>query len=773
MSKAIGIDLGTTNSVVGIKTIDTQILTNTEGEQLTPSVVGVQKITNPLKKLLKKDSFLVGKHALDWMLQDPENTIVSIKRLMGRGFSDIEIKALLEEKHFAFTLKPLSNASEHSLAVVLNQQEYTPEQISAKILEKIKHDSEQQLNEPVEYAVVTVPAYFNDKQKDATRKAAALAGLKVQRLLPEPTAAAISFGVDNMQPGEARTVLVYDLGGGTFDISVLTISDGQFIEQGKGGDMWMGGDDIDNLIRQYVYSETEKENDVENLPLLIEKLTNADKNRFLGDLKRKVEEAKITLSTQEKAYIDILGLLRDEDGDILDVDVELSQIKFETLLTPFVERTISLTRKLLEDINFDIDLIEQVIMVGGSSNIPLVAEKIKQLFGADKVLVHPRPMLAIAEGASILAHRLADFYECPHCGHEVAQNDKICTSCQFDLEENLVEKGLVDIVHTSSHDYFLELEGGKTYLLAEKNTPLPFHVHSSFKLVHKEQKLAHLKFSNEVNDKKESIGELWLSFNLPIEYMDKNELPEIQLDFEIDINNLITASASLDGYPDTEISKTLSRGGADEQLFIELENSIEKINKEKTGYYSKYEFLIRALKLANQINQVIDPDTGEMNGQIRDDIIKRNNIALAIFEEDESFFSNIYYAQDFISNYSYLLEEKEQTDLKKALDDFKEKTEHGELKEIIQSKKKLFKHIDKHPILGVMMDIENAAELVTEDDPNHYIRFSKCLTDLANAFKTDDVNRIQQLIDDILPEVNSILDRQADKDLHIWKGVQV
>jgi len=211
MSKAIGIDLGTTNSVVAIKKINTDIILNSEGDQLTPSVVSMQVLP-----IYKKNVILVGKPALDWMLQDPGNTITSIKRLMGRGYSDPEIQALLAVKRFAYHLKAIENASENSLCVTLNQQEYTPEQISAIILEKLKKDSEQKQNESIEYAVVTVPAYFNDKQKMATRRAVALAGLKVQRLLPEPTAAAISFGVDNLKNEEAKTVLIYDLGGGTF-----------------------------------------------------------------------------------------------------------------------------------------------------------------------------------------------------------------------------------------------------------------------------------------------------------------------------------------------------------------------------------------------------------------------------------------------------------------------------------------------------------------------------------------------------------------------------
>jgi len=769
MSKAIGIDLGTTNSVAGLKKIATEILSNAEGELLTPSVVSMQ-----IKKgiLNKNSQLLTGKTALDWMRQDPKNTIVSVKRLMGRGFSDSEIKLMLQQKRFDYEIKAQSDASDNSLCVVLDKQEYTPEQISAKIIEKIKNDSEKQIGEKIDYAVVTVPSYFNDKQKVATRRAAALAGIKVQRLLPEPTAAAISFGVDNLQAGEAKTVLVYDLGGGTFDISILTIAEGQFIEQGKGGDMWMGGDDIDNLIRQYIYSETEQEYEIDDLNVLINQLKPSDKNRFIGEIKQKVEQAKVKLSSHDTAHIDILGLLKDEEGDIVDIDVELPRSKFEQLLAPFVERTISLSKQLIADINFEMDLIDQVILVGGSSSIPLVIEEIKALFGSEKVLLHPRPMLAIAEGAAILAHRLSDFYECPQCGHEVAQNDKICTACQFNLEDNLIETGLLDIVHTCSHDYYLELEGGKSHKLVEQNTPLPFHTQSSFKLVHPEQRLAHLKFFNIVNGKSESIGALWLCFNFSPPANNKDKLPEIILDFEVDINNLITVSAFLKDHPDTKISRTLSRGGADEQLFIELETSIEEVNNDQKGYYEVDEFLHRTLEIADQINQLIDPETGNINTTLHNKIIKMREIAQSIYENNESFRGNIFYARDFIGDVGHLLTKDEQARLKKYFKLFKEKTKTAELDEIVKARKTLFDELDKHPLLGTLQSIGNAAEIVAENDPNKYEYFQKYINDITKAIEADDLQTIKKLLAEIMPEVNNIIHQQQNEKLHIFKEVQ-
>jgi molecular chaperone DnaK len=180
-------------------------------------------------------------------------------------------------------------------------------------------------------------------------------------------------------------------------------------------------------------------------------------------------------------------------GIILDVEVELSRERFEALLTPFVDRGVALTKKVVEDINFELELIDKVVMVGGSSCIPLVIRKMRELFGEDKVLVHERPMLAIAEGAAILAHRLSDAYECPACGRQVSQSDATCAACGFDLRADLAQKGVVDIVHTISHDYFLELEDGSDHLLAQKNTPLPYRTQGIFKLMDPAQRLAHFQ----------------------------------------------------------------------------------------------------------------------------------------------------------------------------------------------------------------------------------------------------------------------------------------
>ena len=202
MSKSVGIDLGTTNSVGAVKRVQTEIVKNSEGEQVTPSCVTMRKKKLPFSKL----AFVVGKDALEWMKQDPENTVLAVKRLMGRSILNKEVQKIIEGKRLSYRIQAHSRGTANSLGIIMGQKEYTPEEISSEILKKIRMDAEKFLGGEVVYAVITVPAYFNDKQKHATRTAATLAGLKVQRLLPEPTAAAISFGVDNIKGDEAKAI---------------------------------------------------------------------------------------------------------------------------------------------------------------------------------------------------------------------------------------------------------------------------------------------------------------------------------------------------------------------------------------------------------------------------------------------------------------------------------------------------------------------------------------------------------------------------------------
>lgn len=765
MSKAIGIDLGTTNSAAGLKKLATEIIPNAEGELLTPSVVALKKG----KGLFSKASFVVGKHARQWMAQDSENTIVSIKRLMGRSFQDPDVQRLIQEKRFAYTIQPLSSGSAHSLAVLLQGQEFTPEEISTKIIEKIKQDSETVLGEPIESVVVTVPAYFNDKQKHVTRMAAARAGLKVQRLLPEPTAAAISFGVDNLSPGEARTVMIFDLGGGTFDLSILSVSDGQFIEQGKGGDMWMGGDDIDALIQKYVYQQTEKEHGLPQggLQALIDRLSKEKKDRFLSDMKQKVEAGKVQLSSREKTFIEVLGLLQDEEGDLLDIEVELTRQQFETLLLPFAERTMTLMDQVIEETHFDLSLIDQVVMVGGSSSIPLMVQKVRERFGAEKVLVHERPMLAIAEGAAIMAHRLSDSYECPSCGQEVSYSTETCPSCQFDLAADLAKGGVVDIVHTTSHDYFLQLEGEEDYLLVPQHTPLPFTTQATFRLVDGNQQLAHFKFHNRVGTARESIGDLWLSFD-KIERGDDQQPAEIVLDFRLDEDNLITVTAALKDHPEIKVGRTLSRGNVDEKLFLDLEKGIARINQEGyLDYYVALEFFGRSVPIARAINQVIDPETGKEDEKAIEQVQTMMALADQLVEEEETPTANLYYAQSTLEHYGMFLAPKDRDRLAEKIVAFETTNQQGTLKKILKDRDGLFKEIDKYPVISEIQQLDNAMGIVAEDDPAQLPKLEKHWAGVLHAMKTQDKETLFRLLDEVRPDVDRVHAAYEKKKLHI------
>ena len=280
MAKAIGIDLGTTNSVVAFK--DTSVRTITTGpdnEELCRSCVAIDK---------KTGEFVVGNSPYNSWKKYAPNIVVSVKRLMGVGISDEQVQKMKAQKSlYPYGIDKLAGGTDESVAVILNGKQYTPEQISAQILRQLKDDASVKLGE-ITHAVITVPAYFNEKQKIATRKAAELAGLKVQRLLAEPTAAAISYGVDKMGKDEEKVFLVYDFGGGTFDLSILVASGGNFIESGTGGDRWLGGDDIDKALMNYVFEQTNKEQNVD-VQALIEALDDRKRFAFQGELKKQID----------------------------------------------------------------------------------------------------------------------------------------------------------------------------------------------------------------------------------------------------------------------------------------------------------------------------------------------------------------------------------------------------------------------------------------------------------------------------------------------------
>ncbi len=773
MTKAIGIDLGTTNSVAAIRKVETEIIKNSEGEFITPSCVNIQK------KKFRKPTFVVGRNALEWLKQDPENTITAIKRLVGRSYHEPEVEQFLKEHRLAYKISRNSKGSENSLVVHAAGQEFTAEEISAEILAKIKADTEKREDSEVGYAVITVPAYFNDKQKHGTRIAAARAGLKVQRLLPEPTAAAISFGVDKVKGEEAQVVLVFDFGGGTLDLSVLTISGGQFIEQGKGGDMWLGGDDIDRLISDYILDETAKEYEIEDIDTLIAGAELKDKNRFLAELKSAVEQAKISLSTHDEAWVEVLGILHDKDGDSIDVEVELTRARFDELMQPVISSIMKLTDEIIENIHFTPDLIDKVLLVGGSSKIPLIISSMQEKFGSEKVMIHERPMLAIAEGAAILSHRLADTYECPGCGRNVRQADKTCLKCDFNLEQHTIDQGVFDIVHSAAHDYFIQLADNQSHLLIEKNTPLPCSASETFTLVHAEQRIVHLKFFNIVNQEEQSIGDLWLGIDEKqledeADNLSEDKLLQVELTINIDENNLVEANTLIKDFPAIKLSKTLSRGNADEKLFVMLEELIDEANRREYGVYVTTDLESRVISVIRNIEQVVEQDTDQVDEKVYSLATMKIEKAARIAAEGHGPRSMIYYAQDILNSFVQAIPSKLQKQLKYNIAELEKMDEYGSYDENIAAHNNLKETLDDDNLKAaeILSDIKHAGLICAEKEPARAPKFFKAINDILQSTSENEPNKLHAILDDIMPEVNALLSRQESETQKIFKDIK-
>lgn len=374
MSKIIGIDLGTTNSVAAVMIGgEPVVIPSAEGERLVPSVVAVNK----------NGERLVGRVARNQAIINPENTIFSIKRFMGRKYDDAEVQRAKTRVPYKITKAPNGD-----LRVMLGDKEYTPPEISAMILAKIKHDAEAYLNEPVTQAVITVPAYFNDAQRNATKDAGKIAGLEVLRIINEPTASALAYGLDKRKN---ETIAVYDLGGGTFDISVLEVGDGLFQVKSTSGDTFLGGDDFDQRVMDYLADVFKKENGID---------LRQDR-QALQRLKEAAEKAKIELSTTMQAEINLPYITADASGP-KHLVTTLTRAKLEQLTDDLVERSMKPVVQALADANFRNSDINEVVLVGGMTRMPAVQEAVRKQFGKDPHKgVNPDEVVAV--GAAIQA----------------------------------------------------------------------------------------------------------------------------------------------------------------------------------------------------------------------------------------------------------------------------------------------------------------------------------------------------------------------------------
>lgn len=481
MSKTVGIDLGTTNSVVAVmEGGQPTVIANAEGSRTTPSVVA----------FTKTGERLVGQLARRQAVVNPQNTIYSIKRFIGRRFDEVEAERAI----VSYRLKP---GAENSSKVVVQDKEYTPEEISAMVLRKLKEDAEKYLGEKVTGAVITVPAYFNDSQRQSTKNAGAIAGLDVLRIINEPTAAALAYGIDKKNN---ETVLVFDLGGGTFDVSILEVGDGVFEVKSTSGDTHLGGDDFDHAIVDWAASEFQK---LEGVDLRKDK-------QALQRLIEASEKAKIELSSVSETTISLPFVTANETGP-KHLDMRLSKAKFNELTRSLVERCRKPVEQAILDAGLKASDIDEVVLVGGSTRIPAVQELVKTITGKEPNQgVNPDEVVAI--GAAIQSGVLAG---------------------------EVKDVVLLDVTPLSLG---IETMGGVFTKLVERNTTIPTHKSQTFSTADDNQPGVDVYvYQGErpmARDNK-LLGNFRLDGIAPA----PRGLPKIEVSFDIDANGIVSVKA--------------------------------------------------------------------------------------------------------------------------------------------------------------------------------------------------------------------------------------
>ena len=709
MKKAIGIDLGTSNSVIAFKDTTVKIIRNKENEELTRSCIG-----------LRKEEILVGRTAYQLLKTDPINTILSIKRLMGGAIKDKMVQDMIDSPYYKYGITSLKGGTDDAVAVILGGKQYTPEQLSSEILKKLKKDAEEKLGDEVTHAVITVPAYFTEKQKNATRIAAQLAGLKVQKLLAEPTAAAIAYGVDNLKAGDAKTVLIYDFGGGTFDLSILNIVDGQYMEAGTGGDRWLGGDDLDRALQTHILKRISQDYNISDIDKLIENLDQRKRFQFDAQFRDNIENIKIQLSSSTSAQL-IMDGFEDENGEWIDFDLTITREEFEKLAKPFIERSIELIETLLKEVGYDISMIDNILLVGGTSCIPLVKEMLSQKYGNEKVKVSEKPMLAIAEGAGILSHRLGDEYEPPIDG----------------------EIPIAEISYSTNHNYFIELKGGYDRII-EKQIPLPCNVARNYKTTVNNQKVVKVGIYSDVENGekiRETLGFFTIDEDLP-------KGSDIVLDITLSLDEIFEIKA----YPKTNKSKSknivLGRGNKDSKTLEFLSNSLEKImNGDFTEAQRDY-FFKSAKKVIEQINTLgIDNYDSEKWDEIGTTIFTTYERAGEITDSVDEDQLAMLFATVLINEYPDLIGSEDTNRMKSLLAMVKNDDDPLEK---IKATQKLKAITDEYPILITLFTVKMSSDNAAKQNPSDGLKLLQMHDQIVNHFRNRRKDQAFALLDEAI-----------------------
>jgi len=527
MSKIIGIDLGTTNSCVAVmEGKNPKVIENSEGARTTPSIVA----------FTEKEE-LVGAPAKRQAVTNPENTVFAIKRLIGRRYDDP-----LTKKDQEVVPYKIVKASNGDAWVKAKDKTYSPSQISAETLRKMKDTAEGFLGEKVSKAVITVPAYFNDAQRQATKDAGKIAGLEVERIINEPTAAALAYGLDKDQGG---TIVVYDLGGGTFDVSVLEIGDGVFEVKSTNGDTFLGGEDFDMRILNFLVDEFKKEQgiDLKNDPLALQRL------------KESAEKAKIELSSSQETDINLPYITADNSGP-KHLNIKLTRAKLEQLVEDLIDRTIEPCKKAIQDAGIETNEISNIILVGGMTRMPKVQEKVKGFFGKDPHKgVNPDEVVAL--GAAIQGGVL-----------------------QGDVKDLL----LLDVTPLSLG---IETMGGVMTKIIEKNTTIPTSKSQVFSTAEDNQSAVTIRVfqgEREMAASNKMLGQ----FNLEGIAPAPRGLPQIEVTFDLDANGIVNVSAK-DKATNKEQKITIQASGGLSEEEIEKMIKDAELNAEEDK--AKREFI--------------------------------------------------------------------------------------------------------------------------------------------------------------------------------------